>query len=352
VIVDHEAAYLTAMDRVVMLLEEEAGRAVSRLRACALVVACAVIGLLVGLGWLVVRPATQAIRAQVDELELRVTRRTAELAAANRALRHEMADRRRAESKTQHLAAQLAHAARVSTLGHLTVGLAHEINQPLAAIANYAETCDVLLSQGEVDPSRLQQHVAEVRQAALRAGQIVRRMRNFVRPQAGCLAEVDLHELIREVAELCRGDLERACASLSLDLSAGDATVSIDPIQIQQVVVNLIRNAVQALESGSATDRRLSICTSLDGPMVQVAVSDSGPGFSATVYESLFTPFQTTKPDGLGVGLAICRSIIEQHQGSIRAESPSDQGATISFTLPLCHRYDAANREQSDCLCR
>jgi C4-dicarboxylate-specific signal transduction histidine kinase len=352
VIVDHETAYLTAMDRVVRLLEAEAGRAAGRLRACALIIACAVIGLLVGLGLLVVRPATRAIRAQVGNLERRVTHRTAELAAANLALRHEIVDRQRAESKTQHLAAQLAHAARVSTLGHLTVGLAHEINQPLAAIANYAETCDVLLLQGPVDRPLLQQHIDQVRTAALRAGQIVRRMRNFVRPQANSAVTVDLHELVREVAELCRAELERANVQLSLDFSADDATVSIDPIQIQQVLVNLIRNAIQAMQTCPDKNRRLTIRTRSDERTIQVAVADCGPGIPVNLYESLFVPFQTTKADGLGIGLAICRSILEQHQGSIRAEAPSSQGATFLFLLPRCLRHDADNPKQADCLCR
>lgn len=349
---ENEAVYLERMDRVVELVEQEAGREVGRLRAAALFIASTVIALPIGLGWFAVRPAMRAIRLQMDELEIRVTQRTRDLAEANLALRREMLLREQSELKTQQLAAQLAHTARVSTMGHLTAGLAHELNQPLGAIANYTETCDLLLAQNPNDGLSILQYLEQVKHASLRAGQIVRRMRNFVRPQCGPPIQADLNLLVREVAELCRFESERADVVLSLDLSARDALVLVDSIQIQQVLVNLVQNAVQAMQACTHGERRLRIRTSVIDRLVQVEASDSGPGIQAGDLPSIFTPFRTTKAQGLGIGLAICRSIVERHGGTIWAKSAPGQGATFCFTLPCCSQDDVVDRELSDCVCR
>ncbi len=172
-IVAHEPGFLTAMDRIVMLMEGEASREINRLRACAMALAGVVMLLLVGLGWFVVRPATSTIRRQVDDLESRVQARTRELGDALASLRHEIAEREAVESKNKVLSGQLNHADRVASIGHLAMGLAHELNQPLGAITNHAEACDVILSQppesrGE---ERLQENVSRIRQASLRPGE-------------------------------------------------------------------------------------------------------------------------------------------------------------------------------------
>jgi two-component system, LuxR family, sensor kinase FixL len=362
-ILEHESDYLLAMEHVVMLLEEAAERQISWLRMVALGIGSGVIVLLIALGWFVVRPATRTIRNQVDELELRVADRTRELADANRALRHEMVERELAETKTQLLSTQLAHSARVSALGHLTAGLAHEINQPLAAIANYAETCDLLLAADRPNhDGRLRKSLDQIKQAALRTGQIVRRMRNFVRPNSGPPVEVELNLLVREVAELCRFEAERAGVRVTLELRATDVRIHVDPIQIQQVLVNLVQNAISAMHDCPRDDRRLVIRTcafdaqSSAGPehgdQVQIDVIDSGPGIPSDSESELFKPFHTTKADGLGIGLAICRSIVERHGGTIWAAAP-EYGAMFSFSLP-CNQTtnDASRREQADCVCR
>src|SRR5262249_44076724 len=149
------------------------------------------------------------IRSQVDELELRVAARTRELADALASLRREVSERQAAEQANQRLAAQLAHSDRVTTMGHLTAGLAHELNQPLAAIANYTSACEVLLEDplrdGKLTQAR--EFVLKVKQASLRAGQIIRRMRNFLRPDAASEVTVSIHTLIQEIVELCRNDV-------------------------------------------------------------------------------------------------------------------------------------------------
>jgi two-component system sensor kinase FixL len=354
-IVEHEAPFLASMDRIVKLMEGEAAAAVARLRICALSISAAVVLLILGLGWFVVRPATRTIRKQVDDLETRVALRTRELSAALDELRHEVSERELAESKTQRLAAQLAHAERVTTMGHLTAGLAHELNQPLAAIANYAEACDVeLLSTRDTDirAGVLRKHVDKVKQASLRAGQIVRRMRNFVRPNAASLTDVEANLLVTEIVELLRSEIDRAGVEVTLDLSARGARVRADSIQIQQVLVNLVQNALQAMGACPPGNRRLTLHTSTTVDTVQFDAIDSGPGFSPADSQVVFAPFQTGKPDGLGIGLAICRSIVEQHEGTIWIGSSVGQGATISFALPLVTQHDARRHDQSDCVCR
>jgi two-component system sensor kinase FixL len=351
--VAHEGNFLTTMDRIVKLMEGEAAREIRRLRAAALGIAGVIVVLLVGLGWFVVRPATRTIRSQVDVLETRVALRTRELADALESLRSQIAEREVAEQRNKALAAQLGHADRVASMGHLSVSLAHELNQPLGAIANYAETCDVLLALPAESnlQSRLQENVGHIKRAALRAGQIVRRIRNFVRADGGTTMAADVNVLVGEVVELCRQEIADSGVELTLQLSAQGGSVAVDPIQIQQVLVNLVQNALQAMRSEPTDQRRLCISSSEDGSFVRVDVRDSGPGFAQAEAEAFFESFRTTKVEGLGVGLAICRSIVANHEGVIWAESTPGRGAQFSFTLPLIRPHDAFEPAESDCLC-
>ncbi|MFO0896396.1 MAG: ATP-binding protein [Pirellulales bacterium] len=346
-----EPLYLTNMDRVVGLLEEEARGEVTRLRGLAFVIGAAILATLVGLGWGVVLPATRLIRSQFDELEQRVAERTSELAAANAELSQALEERRAAQADLHELGLQLAHAGRVSALGHLTAGLAHELNQPLATITNYAESADVLLDRAVVDPATLRQRVQEIRAAALRAGQIVRRMRDFVRPAAGVEQELELGQLVRDVLELCRPEAERVGAACVVRLGAAELPVRGDPIQLQQVLVNLVQNALHALRSMPVDQRRLGVRAEACAGEIRVTVSDSGPGLPAEQRERLGEPFVTTKADGLGLGLAICRVIINRHGGRLWAE-PDASGACLTFSLPLSREHAAAESHADDCVRR
>jgi C4-dicarboxylate-specific signal transduction histidine kinase len=272
-----EPLYLTNMDRVVGLLEEEARGEVTRLRALAFAIGAAILATLVGLGWAVVLPATRLIRSQFADLEQRVAERTSELALANAELSQALEERRVAQADLHELGLQLAHAGRVSALGHLTAGLAHELNQPLATITNYAESADVLLDRAAVDPAALRPRVHEIRTAALRAGQIVRRMRDFVRPAASVEQDLELGQLVRDVLELCRPEAERAGAACVLRLGAAELPVRGDPIQLQQVLVNLLQNSLHALRSMPAEQRRLEVVAEAYEGEIRVTVSDSGP---------------------------------------------------------------------------
>jgi C4-dicarboxylate-specific signal transduction histidine kinase len=154
------------------------------------------------------------------------------------------------------------------------------------------------------------------------------------------------------VVELCHAETRQAGADVSLDLADVQATVCADPIQIQQVLVNLVQNALQAMRECPIQRRRLAIRCSVATDRVQVDVIDSGPGFASTDSEVIFAPFYTTKQDGLGIGLSICRAIVEEHGGTIRAEAVPGHGAKVSFTLPLAERDVGSRRTQPECVCR
>lgn len=345
IILEHEADYLSSMDRLVGLLEQSSEDAVNRLRYISLIISASILLFLLAVGRYVLRPAAETIRHQVDVLETRVAERTAELSASHASLLHEIHERESAEFQSRQLTAQLAHAGRVSTLSHLSAGLAHELNQPLAAIVNYAEACEVLSSAPQANPKLVQTHLQQVRQSALFAGDIVRRMRNFIRPQAADVSRCDLHELVRDVATLLHVELEHLEVCLTLELKAKNHFIHADSIQIQQVLVNLIHNAAQVLQASPPANRAIRIATSGDSETLTVAVTDNGPGLPAEIAQSMFAPFVTTKPHGLGLGLFICRCLIEQHDGSIRAESSpphsNHHGTTIQFSLP-CSREDVS----------
>lgn len=371
-ILEQEPTYLSGMEAVVAMLEQSARTQVAWLRGCGLAVMTSIMILLVGVYYGVLRPATQLIREQVeqlaksdsrhrqladmlrearDRLELRVAERTSELSTANAALEREMAERQAAESRMRELSTELAHVARVSSLGELATGLAHEINQPLATVANYAGTLELALERAcpsDPEPRRL---VGQIQQASLRAGAIVRRMRNFVRGAAVQAAPVELNDLVRDVSELCRYEISAANVTLTLELTPQSVLVLADGLQVQQVLVNLIQNAIQAMASASALQRSLRISTEVNTHEVVITVADTGPGFAAEDAEKCFEPFFSTKAEGLGMGLAISRSIIQQHQGRIWSENRGAGGAVVGFSLPITHAHDTSQEQHAHCVC-
>lgn len=353
-IVAHEPKFLGEMDRLVSLMEAQANAEMRLLRVLALSIAGAIVVLLAALGWQVIRPATRAIQGQVDQLETQVALRTRELDELVSALRLEIAERQASEERNQALAAQLAHANRVESLGRLAAGLAHELNHPFATIVNYAEACKVALSE-PLDESvrpRLQELVERVRQASLRAGAIMRRIRSFARPGPVAMLPVELGALVHEVIEFCRPEASRAETALAFEPApAGEIVVEADPIQIQQVLVNLIQNAIQATQWVPARERRIVVRIVVLPPGAQIDVVDNGCGLGDVETDSLFEPFFTTKDDGLGIGLSICRSILEQHQGTIWAQS-LPRGVQFSFVLPLLDKHAPQHDRQADGVCR
>jgi two-component system sensor kinase FixL len=270
------------------------------------------------------------------------------------ALQREVLEREEAEASNLRLAAQLAHADRVESMGHLAVSLAHELYQPLGAIANYAEASDVVASRSAdaAAAKTLHEYLTQVKSASLRAGDIVRRIRNFVRPGLGQVEEVELNDLAEEVVELCRPEAEHAGVALAVERSGQPLTAAVDPIQIQQVLVNLIQNGLHALGDGPRDERRLTVRLTATSESAQVDVTDTGPGLTPADAERLFEPFHTSREDGLGMGLPICRSIVEHHHGTIWARSAPGGGAQFSFILPRTSTHDGQPRQHTDRVCR
>ena len=257
----------------------------------------------------------------------------------------DVTDRKQAEELARHHQAELAHALRVSTIGELAAGLAHEINQPLAAIVSYAKGCARRIRTGAGAPGDLLGAVEEIAAQAVRADQIVRRLRDFVRKQDPRRERVDPNHLVREAVRLVASEGRQRQVALRLDLAPHVPAVWADGIQIEQVILNLIRNAFEAMQTVDVADRGLVVRTAPSGEAaVEIAVSDAGPGITPEHADAVFDPFFTTKPDGLGIGLAISRSIVEAHGGRLWATPNPQRGATFHFTIPTDdhgHRHAA-----------
>jgi len=242
--------------------------------------------------------------------------------------------RKQAEASAAQRRAELEHLARVATLGELTTTLTHELRQPLAAILMHAYVGARLLDASEPDLQKLRSTLADIYQVTERAGEVVGGLRAILKRDgpAARLNNVNVNDVIRMVERIAHGDANLHKVTVHLDLSPGVRPVRGDSVQLQQVILNLMLNAFSAMNDGA---RRLIVRTgSPDPSRVLVEVQDSGTGIPAEKLETLFDPFVTSKPDGLGMGLSICRSIIERHGGRISAANNPDRGATFAITLP------------------
>ena len=246
----------------------------------------------------------------------------------------DLTERQATEKRLQELQDELAHVARLSALGEMASVLAHELNQPLAAISLYLETSKQLLTSIDV-PQQLGETLGKANAQALRAGEIIRRMRGFVKKEPAEHSLHDINKTVEEAAALALVGAKSLDISASLVLEPDLPAVSIDRIAIQQVVLNLVRNAIEAM-AGSPR-RALTITTRMSSGMVEIAVADTGPGLAPEIAARLFQPFLTTKPDGLGIGLSVCRSIVEIHRGGLWAEANPQGGTTFNLTLPLAN---------------
>jgi len=228
---------------------------------------------------------------------------------------------------------RLAQVSRVNSIGELASGVAHELNQPLSAILNYAEASSLAVRAGKLHPEQILKDLECISSAAERGGAIVHRLKSFVANRSIERSPQDINKLVIEAISLLAHDVERRGIRTRMELAHSLPRVLADPIQIQQVVVNLVRNAIEAMENSDT--KQLVIRSSLHGSKeVDISVGDSGCGLGAVSTEAIFEHFVTTKPDGLGVGLAISQSIIEAHGGHLAAERNSEQGMTFGFRLP------------------
>jgi PAS domain S-box-containing protein len=248
----------------------------------------------------------------------------------------DITERKETEEKTLQHQLQLAHVARLSTLGEMASGIAHELNQPLTSITMNARACVRMLdsSQGAVEacPDVMETIAAE----AQRAGEVVRQIRHFIRKDQPERRPVRVSDMVREVLLLIRADVRQAEVQVELELDPIADRVLAQDIQIEQVMLNLVLNAIEAMAEMAPGVRRLVIGSELKSPdMVEISVSDTGPGLSDEVSQRLFTPFVTTKPQGLGLGLSISSGIIDAHDSTLKVKSRAGKGTTFSFTLPL-----------------
>ena len=246
--------------------------------------------------------------------------------------------KRAAEEARQHQR-ELGHVARLSAMGEMASGIAHELNQPLTAIATSSQACIRMLESGEVQRERCADVLERIASRAEHAGEVIRQLRRFVRKEVPQHSEVNLNTLVRNVCTLFAPDARRAAVVVQLRLDQGLPAAFAQPIQIEQVIFNLARNAIEAMEELPEEQRVLTISTSNgagdgDDARLCLSVQDTGPGLSEDIAAQLFDPFVTTKPNGMGLGLSISRGIIEAHRGTLSVESSTTGGTLFRFTLP------------------
>jgi two-component system sensor kinase FixL len=241
------------------------------------------------------------------------------------------ADLSAAREQLEQQRSELLHATRLSELGQLAAALAHEVNQPLSAIANYLTGVQHLRRKAAND-EKVDEGVARAVEQALRAGEIIRRLRGFARPSRGEMQPEPINQILQDAVALAGLDVRAAGIDIRLRQDPAAHLVAADRIEIQQVVFNLVRNAIDAV-SGQR-NKIVSLSTAMRGPEIEVAVADSGPGLAPAVKDRLFQPFVTTKTTGMGIGLSICRRIVDGHGGRLWAEDNPQGGAIFRFTLP------------------
>jgi C4-dicarboxylate-specific signal transduction histidine kinase len=280
------------------------------------------------------KDAEASLRQARDELESKVQERTAELRQAYQQLKTEIAERMRAEETVQRTQTDLAHVTRVTTLGELAASIAHEVNQPLMAVAINGDACLRWLAREQPNLEEAREAVGRIIGEGNRAGEIIRRIRALFKNSPLQKAPVSLNDLIQDILALTQRELMRNGVSLRTELETDLPPVFGDRVQLQQVILNLVVNAIDAMSGAGGRKRELQVRSERGGDGVLVTVRDSGPGLPLAERERIFDAFFTTKPDGLGMGLSISRTIIEGHRGRLWATSAAD-GATFQFRLPM-----------------
>lgn len=253
---------------------------------------------------------------------------------------HDITDLVRAEEQDRLHKAELAHVGRLSILGEMTSGLAHELNQPLCAITTYAQTCLRIIENRDYNPEEVRYGLEQVVRQAELGGAIFRRLRNFARKGEIRQQRMNLQDVIHEVAGFIRAEAQQSQVHLKMEVARQLPSVSADPIQIEQVMLNLVRNSMDAMSSIEEGQRVISIKAGrYQKRWVRVCISDTGRGCPMEIVDRLFEPFFTTKPNGLGIGLGISQSIIDAHGGRLWLESNSVTGAMFCFTLPSTEEH-------------
>lgn len=230
---------------------------------------------------------------------------------------------------------RLLNVSRMATIGEMAAGVAHELNQPLTAIANYAHACERLLARPGTDPNELREALRQIAAQTTRAADIIRRLRALARGHQAEHVPVPMNALVEELHELMRTDASLHGVELTLDLAAGLPEVLADAGQIQQVILNFLHNSLEALSAQPPRDPRVTISTAVvDGPAVRLMVCDNGPGVTPDAAKRVFDPFFSTKENGTGLGLAISSTIARAHGGSVGYRANTPGGACFYIVVP------------------
>jgi two-component system sensor histidine kinase TtrS len=250
----------------------------------------------------------------------------------------DITERREAAERFRRQEAEQTHFTRLSTLGEMASGIAHELNQPLTAITTNARACVRMIGAGRADTETCREVMTKIAEQAERAGEVIRHIRRFVRKEEPEMAPVAVADMFETVMVLMRQDARRAGVALHRQIGFGADTVMAQRTQIEQVLLNLVRNAVEAMND-QPRERRVLLLARRNGEVVEIRVVDTGPGLGRGSPEHLFEPFVTTKPQGLGVGLSISQGIVEAHGGRLRVDSTPGIGATFFFSLPYVDKH-------------
>jgi PAS domain S-box-containing protein len=256
----------------------------------------------------------------------------------------DITERKRIEGEFDRLRGELAHVGRVTTVGGMTTAIAHELNQPLTAIMSNAHAGERFLAEREPPLDEIREILRDVMEDARRAGDVIQRLRSLLRKEEPRRIPLDLNVTVRELMALTRSDTLLRNVAIELDLEADLPPVRGDRVQLQQVVLNLVLNGLEAMGQ-QAEGGRMRVRTARTHEAVCVSVQDNGTGIPDGILSRVFEPFRTTKPAGLGMGLAISRSIVETHRGRIWAENNPDRGATFHFSLPICPPGPGADKD-------
>ena len=247
----------------------------------------------------------------------------------------DVTDRRKAEEQARQHLHTLAHAGRMHSMGEMASTMAHELNQPLTAILSFSQASQRVIKNKEYDHDELEIALQRIAVNAKRAGDIISHLRSFIRKEEPHTELSDINRLIREAIDLVNSELLQLEIDVVFNLQESLPNVVVDPIHIQQVILNLVRNSMEAIDQFTGAERRISITTRMHKPGgIEVTITDTGPGLDAEITDQIFNTFATTKPEGMGVGLSICKSIIEAHGGELAIRQGPDSGATFSFVLP------------------
>ncbi len=234
------------------------------------------------------------------------------------------------------LLGQMLNVSRLATIGEMAAGIGHELNQPLTAIANYAQACDRLLDQSPMDPAELHMALGEITREAVRASQIIGRLRALARNREMSRVSTDVNAMINDVVALAGADARARDVRLVTQLAQGLPAVALDYVQIQHVLLNLIRNATEAVMEYSDGLREIRVRSGLSPETeLEVEVCDTGPGLTGDAQRLLFDPFFSTKPGGTGLGLPISKSIVRAHGGTLGYRPNTPRGACFFIRIPL-----------------